>query len=158
MNQTPFRSLRKILALVLLLGLGAALAETHDDDVVTIMLGNVGSRAWVLNGVEGADGVGEMEAQNASLTLQVGQRYRFDVSDVNSNVHPLELRDADGNALLSQGRSAGSFADDEEVAFEVDDDSLTFTLSEALAAELALYRCIPHRSMEAEITIVTDEG
>lgn len=143
------RSIRALSVLLVLLvfGAGAVLAQEADE---VITLRNVRASAWdvvhVSNPATGSTG------RNAELTLEVGRRYRFDVSKVNSNVHPLELRDPDGNPLLSQART-GTFAEHAGVAAEITSDYVEFTLTSDMAAELSVYRCLPHPDMEGRITV-----
>lgn len=136
-----------VLLVFLVLGAGTALARDADE-VVTLR--NVRASAWdvvrVSNPAIGSTG------RNEELTFRVGTRYRFDVSEVNSNVHPLELRDRDGNPLLSQART-GTFADRANVAAEITPDYVEFTLTADLAAELYFYRCLPHSGMQGRIRV-----
>jgi hypothetical protein len=132
---------------LLVFGAGTLLAQEADE---VITLRNVRASAWdvvkLSNPSIGSTG------RNAELTLQVGTRYRFDVSEVNSNVHPLELRDSNGDPLLSQART-GTFAGRADVAAEIAPEYLEFTLTDGLAAEVAVYRCLPHPAMEGRIRV-----
>jgi plastocyanin len=123
---------------------------------VTITLEAVGLSAWTVTAVEGAspEEVGELSVENPTLSLEVGRRYHFDVSGVDSSYHPLDLRDAEGNVLLAQGAQEGAFAADEEVAFEANADAVVFTLSEALSEVIATYHCTVHPPMVGEIAVV----
>ncbi|EOZ92194.1 Sensory subunit of low CO2-induced protein complex, putative [Indibacter alkaliphilus LW1] len=119
----------------------------------TITLDNVGASAYVISSINGEGASGELDVENAAITLQAGLRYTF-VNDGGS-AHPLDFRDSEGNILLAQGDQEGSFEGDSEVAFEVDGANVSFTLTNGLAEELAVYRCTAHPSMEGEI-IITD--
>jgi hypothetical protein len=132
---------------LLVLGAGTVFAQEADE---VITLRNVRASAWdvvkVSNPSIGSTG------RNADLTLRVGTRYRFDVSEVNSTVHPLELRDANGDPLLSQTRT-GKLAGQADVAAEITPEYVEFTLTDDMAAEVAVYRCLPHPAMKGRIRV-----
>jgi hypothetical protein len=87
-----------LVALLLALLAGAASAQTPD---VTVTFQNVDVVAWTVTAVEGAEGVAELNTENAPITLTVGQRYRF-VNLGTLRVHPLALRGDDGEPLINQ--------------------------------------------------------
>lgn len=136
--------MNKWFALTVAALLSFALAEGDID--VTFTLDNVGFSAYVVIGAEGAE-VAELNAHNALWTLEVGKRYR--IVNQGGAAHPLVLR-AGQEVLLSQ-RGGGSFAEDAEVAFERDDEGVTFTLTEALAQALDTYVCAFHPTMTGAI-------
>jgi plastocyanin len=146
----------KLSALALLMVLAIASAQTEEDAPVIITLDNVSATAWVVTSVEGAEGIADLEAENAALTLEVGTRYRF-VNNGGANAHPLDFRDAEGNFLLAQGSTEGSFESDTEVDFVADSEGVTFTLTQALADQLATYYCTFHPPMTGDITIAGAE-
>jgi hypothetical protein len=139
--------------LVAVFGFGLV-AQAQDDSSIKLVLKNVGASAWQVTAVEGAEGIVELNADDPEISLTVGMRYIFDVSAVNSQVHPLEFRDAENNVLLAQGSKAGSLEEDAEIAFESTDEQLAFTLTPALAEALSSYRCTIHGSMAGSIVIV----
>ena len=144
------------LLLLILLAFGAGSAQ-DDDGVATLTLQNVGASAWQVTAIEGTEDmetVTELDVENPALTLTVGGRYRFDLSNVNSDVHPLEFRDAEGNDLLTQGGSEGSFELDPAVAFGAEADFVIFTVTPELADALASYYCSIHSAMTGEISTV----
>lgn len=148
----------RFISLILIAGLiGIACAQDTEQEVVTIGLDNVGASAWVITGVEGAEDVAETGVNNATITLTPGVRYSFDVTEVNSSVHPLDFRDADGNFLLAQGSAEGSFEADEAVAFEASEDAVSFTFTEELADAVATYHCTVHRSMVGDVAVAGAE-
>jgi hypothetical protein len=51
--------------------------------------------------------------------------------------------------------SQGTFEGDEAVAFEADEDSMTFTLTPELAAAIFAYRCTYHEAMFGSIKVTT---
>lgn len=110
---------------------------------VTVTLENVGSTAWTVVAVEGADGVTEIGPENPVVRLKVGQRYRF-VNTGSLTVHPLAIRGADGEPVLGQRPNHRPFEHDPEVAFKADDEGMTFTLTAALAAVVRTYYCTAH--------------
>lgn len=147
-------------ARVIAIGLWVLLAVAHAQDdttKVTITLAASGVQAWRVTAVDGADDIVDLDTDNPTLTLLVGVRYRFDVSNVNSSFHPLDFRDAEGNILLAQGvRPPGSFDDDLNVNVEEDSDHVSFTLTETLADELAAILCTTHPAMR--ITVEVDDA
>lgn len=135
---TPYRLPTFVSALLLALGL--LIAGCGDDDPVseaegvdeTIVVNNDGASAWVIDG-----------ETNPDLNLEVGERYRFDTSEVDSDVHPLAFRDAGGDDLIEQGGD-GAFHGDPGVDLLENDNEVVFTLTEDLADEVAIYICTVH--------------
>jgi hypothetical protein len=127
--------------------------ETAEAEVV-ITMENVGNEAWVVSGIDGNQNVASVDEENPTLTLQVGNRYR--IENLAAAEHPLELLDADGNVLLAQG-GAGTLADDGEIAYAEDANGVSFTLTEALAEQLAGYQCGVHPEMAGDIEIAQAE-
>ncbi len=68
----------RCLAAALLIALSAVTlgyAQTDAEDAgVTVTLTNIESVAWEVTGVEGAEGVAELDTRNPALTLTVGTR------------------------------------------------------------------------------------
>ena len=89
--------------LVVLLSIWATVAFAQSpaptSEVVTVTLRNVGSSAWVVTAVAGAEGVAELNVENTPITLTTGQRYRF-VNLGTLRIHPLALRGKDGEELF----------------------------------------------------------
>ena len=113
---------------------------------------------YILEAVEGEDGVGEAGAKDPVLNLTVGNRYRI-VNRVNDS-HPLEFIAQGGlpgedEVLFSQLDSVGNdtFVNDPEVNFVKREDGFSFTLTRELAGELDGYRCAYHPlNMRADVT------
>ena len=118
--------------------------DAGDDADVTVTLDNIGSSAWEVTGVEGANDVAQTGADNPALTLTVGTRYRFENNG--GSAHPLGFQDADGAYLLNQAGD-GSLENDDAINYEEDGDSVTFTFTQELANAVATYRCTIHPSM-----------
>ena len=129
------------------------------SEVVTVTLRNVGSSAWVVTAVEGAENVAELNAENTPITLTTGQRYRF-VNLGTLQIHPLALRGKDGESLLNQRPQDRPFETDPAVAFSADDEGVSFTLTETLAAQLATYYCTAHPAplMEGPLEVASPRG
>lgn len=138
-----------LLALCAVLSLGAA----QDAESETIVLTNVGASAWQVT--EAGENIAEQGADNPELTLTVGTRYTFDVSGVDSSVHPLDFRAADDTILLSQG-GEGKLEGDEAIGFEASDEAVSFTLTPDLAERLARYRCTVHASMVGDVVTISE--
>ncbi len=150
-------NIKKVLPilLVVLVTLTSACAQTEtSDEIVNVTLQNVGASAWK---VTAADAEVAVEADNPTLTLTVGTRYHFDLSNVNSEVHPFEFRGEDDARLLTQGGSPGTFEEDEAVMFEATDDGITFTVTPELAAALVVYRCTVHAGMTGPVVTAETE-
>lgn len=140
-------------ALLFALLLGAASAQTPD---VTVTFQNVDVVAWIVTTVEGAEGVAKLDVENTPVTLTVGQRYRF-VNLGTLRVHPLALRGKDGEPLINQRPQDRPFETDPAVDFRADDEGITFTLTEDLAAQLSTYYCTAHPAplMEGPLEVRT---
>ncbi len=117
-----------------------------------ITLNNSGASAYLATDIEGEGIEAELEENNPDIQLTLGGRYTF-INNGGSN-HPLDFRDGDGNILLAQGEQTGSFESDEAVNFVVDGNEVTFTLTETLADEIAVYRCTVHGAMNGNIIVV----
>lgn len=115
---------------------------------VTVTIDNVGASAWVVTDVQGASGVATQDENNATITLTPGTRYRF--INNGGSAHPLGFQDANDAYLLREGGS-GSFEDDGAVSYVENSDGVTFTVTQALADEMATYNCTVHASMEGSI-------
>jgi PGF-CTERM protein len=127
---------------------GRAGAESHE--AVTVTLENEGSIAWTI--VSADETVGPTDSSNPTLTLTPGTRYQFE--NGGWNFHPLAFRDAEDTPLLSQDEQ-GSFEDDDAVDWVDNGETLAFTLTDDLAAELDDYVCTVHPTMEGAVE--TDE-
>lgn len=129
-------------------GTGQAGAESHE--AVTVTLENEGSIAWTI--VSADETVGPTDSSNPTLTLTPGTRYQFE--NGGWSFHPLAFRDAEDTPLLSQDEQ-GSFEDDDAVDWVDNGETLAFTLTDDLAAELDDYVCTVHPTMEGAVE--TDE-
>lgn len=128
-------------------------AEVAD---VVIELTNVDSVVWVVTRVEGAQGVAELDVQNPLVALAVGTRYRF-VNHGTLAIHPFAIRGKDGEPVLGQRPNDRPFERDPKVAFQADEEGVTFTLTEALAEVMETYYCTAHPTplMEGELELRT---
>jgi len=142
--------LRTVGAAAALCGTGVGVAGATEHDPRTLVLDNVGSGAWELVDAddENADRVG---AENPTISLLVGERYEFE--NRGTAGHPLEFRDADRNALLSQA-TQGAFEDDPAIGYSEGETTMAFTLTPALAAELSTYVCTLHGAMVGAVETV----
>ena len=115
----------------------------------TVVLGNSGSTDYTITSTTNT-AIAAVNANDPTLNLTVGKRYKFTVT--NFGVHPMLLNDASGSTLLGMGSANGSLESDADVNF-VDDGagSITFTLTQALANSLSVYRCSPHAAMTGDI-------
>lgn len=119
---------------------------------VSFTLDNEGSTAYFVTEINGNEEVTMMNENNATWILTVGTRYTITV--VNAANHPLELRDENNEALLSQSEAIeGLFEADTNVNFQVEGNQISFTLTPGLAGLLTSYACSIHPSMAGEINI-----
>jgi hypothetical protein len=125
-------------------------AAPAEEGEVTITLDNVGDDAWVLTSAEG-ETVAEEGQENPTLTLSVGTRYR--IVNEGGAEHPLDFRAEDNTFLLAQGNIEGEFEDDQEVNWQDDVGEVSFTLTQELADQLAVYYCTVHPDMRGDIEI-----
>lgn len=128
-----------------------ASAQMDEPADVTLTINNQGAVAYILESVEGAQGVGEVGAENSAWKLEAGNRYRV-VNNGGLLFHPFELRGDEG-VLLAQGEPEGSFEGDTEVGFVSDEEGVTFTLTPALAEVLTNYRCTIHPVMTGAVAV-----
>ncbi|WP_363318498.1 fasciclin domain-containing protein [Algoriphagus sp.] len=127
------------------------LLPPNDDSSARITLANVGASAYVIESIDGDGATGELDAENTGIELTEGLRYTF-VNNGGAN-HPLDFRNADGDILLAEDGTEGTFEEDENVNFVVDGSSISFTLTAELAAVIATYNCTVHSAMEGAITL-----
>jgi len=143
------------LSTYLVLGIFGQSLEAGEQNLreVTITLGNDGASAYFASSVEGADAeeVVELNENNAPITLEKGTRYTFVIESGGS--HPFVLDDGAGTDLLKHNGD-GTFAEDDAVNLATDGSGgLTFTLTNALASEIAEYYCNFHGSMRGAINV-----
>jgi plastocyanin len=126
----------------------AVLVPAPEPDA-TITINNVGASAWEFTSISGDGASATLNEENTALNLTVGNRYRF--INEGGGAHPLAFLDSSDASLLSE-EGGGSFANDENVSFTVNSDGVTFTLTSALAAEIASYICTIHGGMKGSIS------
>ena len=158
----PFHLLRALFVAALLTSFVASgQNQTNKDETpasgevnVTITLENIRSNAWKVTAVEGAEGITETDVENPVVHLEVGKRYRF-VNNGGLTIHPFAIRGEDGEPVLAQRPKDRPFELDPEVAFKADDEGVTFTLTEALAAVISTYYCTAHPAplMEGKLEV-----
>jgi transforming growth factor-beta-induced protein len=123
-------------------------AETAN--LVQMTVGNSGASSYFVSEIIGNEAVTELNTDNSDWTLTEGTRYQLTITGASS--HPFEIRDGSGNVLLSQD-AEGSFESDPEVDFVDSGQQFEFTLTAALAAEIAQYICTRHASMSGNISV-----
>ena len=79
---------------------------------------------------------------------------RFTVTNRGAAGHPFQLLDANDNVLIAAG-GGGTLQDDADANVVVDDaeGTISFTLTGALAAQVAAYICEFHPSMVGDIVV-----
>lgn len=117
-----------------------------------ITINNVGSTAWIFEAIEGSGAGATLNEENTPLTLDGGGRYT--IINLGAAGHPFQLRDSNGNVLIA-ATGDGSLQDDTDanVVLDEQEGSITFTLSGALADNVATYNCQPHAAMEGVINV-----
>ena len=132
-------------------GVGSVSASSQDEVDATITMNNVGSTAYEVSRVSGTNVSAETGINNPEITFTAtGTRYRIENNGYPN--HPLEFQDESGTILLSQGDS-GSFETDDAVNWIDNGDSVEFTLTSDLSAQIATYRCTVHSgAMVGDIT------
>jgi len=125
---------------------------TDGDVSANITIENVGSSAWNIVGIEGEGASADTGVDNATLTLDEGQRFTF--TNLGAAGHPFQLLDASGNVLIAAG-GGGSLQDDADANVVVNDSdgTITFTLSGALADQVATYICEFHPGMVGDLVV-----
>ncbi len=130
--------------------------EVEDDPEIEqtgVTLGNVGSTAYVVTGIDGDGATAEQNEENVMIELKIGQRYTF-TNSAGASAHPLGFRNADNEFLIRQGNNSGTFGDDEEVNVVKSGDNISFTLTNALASQMTQYICVFHPGMSGEIAVI----
>lgn len=93
---------------------------------------------------------------NPTLHMQVGETYRFNLGDT-SQQHPFEIRDSNGDALLSMD-DEGEFESDEEVDWSEENGTIEFTATSELVERSDTYICTVHQSsMNGDIVKFQDD-
>ncbi|MFP4151295.1 MAG: hypothetical protein ACLFR8_01480 [Alkalispirochaeta sp.] len=109
----------------------------------TVAIRNVSIQGWRIVSV-GGDGVRKGGA-DATVYLEVGGRYHFDLSEIDSERFPVDFRGPRGEVLFSQNGETELAVDG--VDLETDDDGVQFTLTPDLADRLAFFRAAPYPQM-----------
>lgn len=124
-------------------------SSSEPAESVILLFTALDAQDYVLESVEGEEGVGEVGAKDPVLTLSVGRRYRI-INRVKDS-HPIEFVARGGapvedTVLFSQLDGVGNdtFMNDPEVNFTKREDGFSFTLTRELAGELDGYRCAYH--------------
>lgn len=117
-------------------------------DEVDVTIDSEGISAWIVTNDESSS-VAPTDERNPTLTFEVGTRYVID--NAGWSAHPFALRRADDTPLLSQSAD-GTHEDSDAVSWRDDGDTLAFTMTADLAAELDYYICTVHSSMRGDAT------
>ncbi|MFW5827042.1 MAG: hypothetical protein ACOCU4_03060 [Alkalispirochaeta sp.] len=129
--------------------------ESAGDTVGTVSFSTVATPAWRIADIEG-DGV-STQGGGDGLVLEIGGRYTFDLSDVDSETFPMELRDGSGAVVASQ-QEEGTMDEFEDAEISVSEDEIQFTLTEALASRVSFYRAATYPSMVGVIRSYSAEA
>jgi hypothetical protein len=121
---------------------------TPTPEPASVTIDNEGISAWVVT-ADGSGSVAPTDERNPTLTFAVGRRYV--IENDGWSAHPFALRRADDTPLLSQDAD-GTYEDSLAVEWRDDGDTLAFTMSADLAADLDYYVCTVHPSMRGDAT------
>ncbi|MBZ9779054.1 fasciclin domain-containing protein [Psychroflexus sp. CAK8W] len=119
-------------------------------NTVEMTVDNDGAQAFYVSSITGSEQPTSLDSNNSTWTLTEGTRYELTITGASS--HPFELRNANGDALLSQS-AQGSFEADPDVNFVTDGMQFDFTLTAELAAEINDYICTIHSGMNGDINV-----
>lgn len=86
------------------------------------------------------------------MTLDEG--LRFTVTNLGADGHPFQLLDDSGDVLIAAGGD-GTLQDDEDANVVIDEENgtITFTMTGALAEQVASYICEFHPSMQGDLIV-----
>lgn len=116
------------------------------SDSVTLVLNNVGARAWEVTQDESGS-VAPTGENNPTLSFD-GQRYA--VENRGWSFHPFAIRAADDTPLLSQSAD-GQFEGDDAVNWTDDGETFAFTYTAELASAADYYICTAHAGMRGDV-------
>jgi uncharacterized surface protein with fasciclin (FAS1) repeats len=119
-------------------------------DIVEMTVENNGASAYFVSEITEGENVTPLNTDNSTWTLTEGKRYELTITGASS--HPFELRNSNGDALLSQS-SEGSFEADTAVDFQTDGQQFDFTVTSELATELNKYFCTIHSGMNGMVSV-----
>jgi hypothetical protein len=114
---------------------------------VEATIDNEGISAWVVTETGGP--IAPTDERNPTMTFEVGTRYV--IANEGWSAHPFALRRADDTPLLSQSAD-GIYEDSAAVEWFDGGETIGFTISPDLAAELGYYVCTVHPSMRGDVT------
>ncbi|MEX2534337.1 MAG: hypothetical protein WD273_01960 [Trueperaceae bacterium] len=114
---------------------GGAAPAAGETIVVTFSEAAEGIAVENIQGAQDAEAIASTGEANPDLNLTVGQRYDF-MYDGDGD---LVFYNTDGEELLSTAGTEGAYGQDSEVAVEVEDGRLSFTLTDQLAQEIDRY-------------------
>lgn len=131
--------------------------NTGDDEASievsgVLTLENNGASAYVAVSLTGSGISADLDTENPEINMEIGKRVTL-VNDAGASSHPLVLRNSDNETLLGQRSDRGVFSEDEGVDALFEGNSITFTVTEQLAAELNDYICSFHPGMNGRITV-----
>jgi hypothetical protein len=125
--------------------------ESEEKPVIEVEIVNVGFTFWKVVSVKNASDFAITETNNTPFTFEKGRRYKV-ISMANVAVHPFEFRNAANEVMLSQNiANAGSLKNDASLAFEMDANSISFTVSNSFSTNVVTYNCANHNGMKGMV-------
>lgn len=113
-------------------------------------LSSTGTGEWTISSSQGSGIYADPTA--AMVYLRVGGRYRVNLSGIDSEVLPVELRAMNGAVLVSQRENVET-PDLGDANPEVGSEGIRFTLTESLAERLTYFRAVPYPGMVGFIRV-----
>lgn len=131
-------------------------AEIPSDVAGYISLDSSGTEALRIVD-SGGDGV-YARPEMSTVYLDVGLEYYIDLSKIDSEWLPLDIKGRRGEILISQREDLETFAG-EEINASVEEDGIRFVLTEELAEKIAIFRAAPYPQMVGFIApVFENEG
>ena len=89
------------------------------------------------------------------IYFEIGGEYYLDLSNLDTAQFPIDIRDGNGNVIISQRDVETPRIEGANVS--VSDDGIRFTLSEALAERISMFRAAPYPQMVVFVSPVEPE-
>lgn len=118
---------------------------------VTFTITNRSSTDWIVTDAGGST-VAEENSPDVTWLLELDKRYRI-INNAGA-AHPLELLGEGDERLLAQ-TGDGTLEADPAIAYEEDDEGITFTMTGDLVERIRAYLCTFHPQMRGEIVVLS---
>lgn len=120
-----------------------------------ISLDNNSTESWRIIDF-GGEGV-YVSTGGLTVQLEVDREYYIDLSNVNSEMFPMDIKNGRGDVLISQREDIDT-VEIEGIDASVDEEGIRFILNEELAQEISIFRAAPYPAMVGFLSaVVVDE-